>query len=179
MEKDNKLRGSLLDIVTKSYLTYPTECNRFQPPVHVHKTKTKPTECGIYNMAKSSIHLSRQLVGHYNRICQQIAAAEGDLRTQWGVEGDIPALQNILHSQEEKAKVKVDHILNDSSRPAKGPCDINASAAGDDFWSKFAVPPKDDRKAVKDTGETWAMAAKSIHKGVQRIVKCLPEDTER
>ena len=129
-------------------------------------------------MAKSSIHLSRQLVGHYNRICQQIAAAEGDLRMEWGAEGDIHALQKILCSQEEKAKVKVDHILNNSSRSAKGSYDINTSAAHDDFWSRYAVPPEGDRKAVNDIGETWAMAAKSIHKGVQRIVKYLPEDTE-
>ena len=97
---------------------------------------------------------------------------------KWGAESDIQTLQKILHSQGEKAKLKVNHILNHSSRSAKGPCDIIASAVGDDLWSRFAVPPKDNRKAVKDNGETWAMAAKHIHKGVQRIVKCLPEDIE-
>ena len=129
-------------------------------------------------MAKSSIHLSRQLVRHYNCICQQIAAVEGDLRMDWGAEGDTQALQRILHSQKEKAKFKVDHIVNDSSRSAKGLYDIDASAAGDDLWSRFAVPPKDDMKAVRDDGESWAIVAKHIHKGVQRLVKYLPEESE-
>lgn len=129
-------------------------------------------------MANSGIHLSRQLVGHYNHICQQIAAAEGGLRMEWGAKSDMQKLQKILHSQGEKTKLKVDHILNVSSRSAKGPCDINSSAAGENFWRRFAVPPKEDKKAVKDNGETWAMAAKHIQRGVQRIVKCLPGDIE-
>ena len=138
----------------------------------------KPTECRVYNIAKSSIHLSRQLIGHYNLICQRIAAAEGSLRMESGAEGDIQALQKVLYSQGEKAKFEVDHIVDGSSKSAKGPCDIDASAAGDDLWSKFAVPSKDDRKAVRDNGESWAMAAEHIHKGVKRIVKYLPEDSE-
>ncbi len=138
----------------------------------------KPTECRVYNIAKSGIHLSRQLVGHYNQICQQIAAAEGGLKMESGAEGDIQALQKVLHSQGEKAKLEVDHIINGSSKSAKGPYDINASAAGDGLWSRFAVPSKDDRKAVRDKGESWAMAAEHIHKGVKRIVKHLPEDSE-
>ena len=97
---------------------------------------------------------------------------------EWGAKSDMQTLQKILHSQGEKAKLKVDHILNDSSRSAKGPCDINASAAGEDFWRRFAVPPKEDKKAVKDNGETWAMAAKHIQKGLERIVKCLQGDIE-
>ena len=139
---------------------------------------TKPTECRVYNMAKSSIQLSRQLVGHYNRICQQIAAAEGALNMDWRAESDIQALQKVLHSQGEKAKAELEQIVDGSSKSAKGLCDINTSAAGDDLWSRFAVPPKDDMKAVRDNGESWAMAAKHIHKGVQRLVKYLPEKSE-
>lgn len=129
-------------------------------------------------MAKSSIHLSRQLVGHYNRVCQQIATAERGLRMEWGADGDIQAVQKTLHSQGEKAKVEVDYMLDGSSKSAKGPCEINASAADDDLWSRFAMPPKDDSKAVKDKGESWAIAAKHIHNGVQRIVKHLPENSQ-
>lgn len=72
----------------------------------------------------------------------------------------------------------MDHIVDGSSKSAMGPCDINASATGDDLWSRFAVPSKDDRKPVRDKGESWAMAAEHIYKGVQRIVKYLPEDSE-
>ena len=129
-------------------------------------------------MTKSSIQLSRQLVGHYNRICQQIAAAEGALRMDWGAKSDIQALQKVLHRQGEKAKAEVKQIVDGSSKSTKGPCDINASAAGDDLWNKFAVPPKDDRKALRGTGGSWAKAAEHIQKGVQRIVKYLPEDSE-
>ncbi len=96
-----------------------------------------------------------------------------------GTEGDIQMLQEVLYSQGEKTKVEVNHIVDGSSKSAKGPCEINASAAGDHLWSSFAVPSKkDNRKAVRDKGEGWAMAAKHIHKGVQRIVKYLPEDSE-
>lgn len=69
-------------------------------------------------------------------------------------------------------------IVDGSSKSAKGPCDINASATGDDLWGRFAVPSKDDKKAVSEKGESWAMAAEHIYKGVQRIVKYLPEDSE-
>ena len=94
-------------------------------------------------------------------------------------EGDIQTLQKVLHSQGEKAKVEVNHIVDGSSKSAKGPCEINASAAGDHLWSRFAaLSKKDNRKPVGDKGEGWAMAAKHIHKGVQRIVKHLPEDSE-
>lgn len=129
-------------------------------------------------MAKSSIQLSRQLVGHYNRICQQIAAAEGALRMDSGAESDIQALQKVLHSQGEKVKAEVERIVDGSSKSTKGPCDTNATAAGDDLWNKFAVPPKDDREALRDTGESWGKAAEHIQKGVQRIVKYLPDDSE-
>ena len=101
------------------------------------------------------------------------------MRFDSGAEGDIQALQKVLHSQGEKAKFEIDYIVcGSSSKSVKGPCDINASATSDDLWSRFAVPSKDDRKAVRDKGESWATAAEHIHKGVQRIVKYLPEDSE-
>ena len=95
-----------------------------------------------------------------------------------GAEGDIKALQKVLDGQAEKAKSEVDHNVDDGSKSTKGPCDVNASAAGGDLWSRFAVPSKDDRKAVREKGESWAKAAEHIHKGVKRIVKYLPEDSE-
>ena len=97
------------------------------------------------------------------------------MRIDSEAEGDVEALQKVLHSQGEKAKFEVDHIV---SKSAKGACNINASATDDDLWSRFAVPFKDARMAVRDRGESWAMVADHIYKGVQRIVKCLPEDSD-
>lgn len=97
------------------------------------------------------------------------------MRIDSGAEGDIQALQKVLHSQGEKAKFEINHIV---SKSAKGACDINESATGDDLWSRFAMPSKDGRTAVRDKGESWAMAAEHIYKGVQRMVKYLPEDRE-
>lgn len=145
-----------------------------------HITGTKPTTSTVYNAARSGIALSRELLGHYDRGCQQIASSECVLRMESGSEGDLQVLQRIINQQGERIRLEVEELLNGSRKLAKEYPGGDASTGDDNLWSRFAAiqATKEEGKVERNGIEGWAMTATQMQRGVQRMVRYLPEDSE-
>ena len=180
MDQDTQFQVSVLSILSQSYTSNLETVIPLSTPIPKRTTSTKFKTSTIYETARSGISLSRDLLGHYDRTCQQITSAEGLLSIQSGSEGDLQTLKRIFDKQGEKTKLEVELLLNGSSGlTTKRPGD-DASAGTDELWSRFAESKIRQEKdgAEQCGGKGWAVTAECMLKGVQRMVKCLPEDSE-
>ena len=175
MQNDHAPR-SLVTFLAEGFSTHRARPVLLEQSGDNHGECERPTVCRVYNLAKTGIGLSQELVAHYCRICQQIATTEDGLRMDIGAKDDLQALQRVLRNQREKTKVEVDDLLDGVGVDVKER-DRDARIADSDLWNNFAVPfERKDGTAGGNKGEGWLMAARHIQRGVQRIVKCLPED---
>ena len=97
-----------------------------------------------------------------------------------GSEGDLQMLQRVINQQGERIKLEVEQLLNGSRKLAKEHPGGDASTGDDDLWSRFAVieATKEEGKVERNGVEGWAVTAMQMQRGVQRMVKYLPEDSE-
>lgn len=93
---------------------------------------------------------------------------------------DLQILQSAIDQQGEKVKSEVEQHLHGSWKPAKEHPGRDASMGDDEIWSRLAVieTTSKEGKAEQNRGRGWAVTAKQMQRGVQRIVKHLPEDSE-
>lgn len=97
-----------------------------------------------------------------------------------GSEGDLQVLQRIINQQGERIRLEVEELLNGSRKLAKEYPGGDASTGDDNLWSRFAAiqATKEEGKVERNGIEGWAMTATQMQRGVQRMVRYLPEDSE-
>ena len=98
-----------------------------------------------------------------------------------GLEKNSQTLQRILEKHGEKTKLELHQILNGGPKPSKNHVEGGMLKADADVWDRFAVgEAKEEHGQPLDRrdGETWAVVAKNIQRGIRRAVKDLPEDDE-
>lgn len=131
----------------------------------------------IYENARSAIKSAGEMIAQYRKVHEQVAAVgEKVKRGNHDWEGDCQTLQNILHKQGEKAKLEVKRLLQGDVEDAE---EKLLSEADEDLWTRFAVTStEEERMAVKDPEQGWAVAARKARRSVHRMVRDLPEDSE-
>jgi hypothetical protein len=180
MEEDKDLHRSIFTISSRTYSNDLEKSTAMPTSVLKNITIAKSLKPTVYNASRSDVVLSRELLAHYDRGCQQIASVEGVLRIKSGSKGDLQTLQSAIDQQGEKVKSEVEQHLHGSRKPAKEHPGGDASMGDDEIWSRSAVIEaiSEEGKAEKNRGTGWAVTAKQTQRGVQRIVKHLPEDSE-
>ena len=90
-------------------------------------------------------------------------------------------LQGILDKNGEKIKLELHQILTGGPKSAKDHVESGMSGSDRDMWDRFAVREVKEEHVKPPggrEGETWAVVAKNIRRGIRRAVKDLPEDDE-
>ena len=140
-------------------------------------TEPKPTPPPIHQTAKSLITSSKLLLERYYQICQQVKSGEDILRIESGWDEDSKKLQKILKDQGKVAMREIRGLLHESSRASKEkPTDDMSEAEGGDLWKQYATLPSKAKDEPSRGGDGWAVATKHAQRGVQRLVKHIPED---
>lgn len=130
----------------------------------------------IHQNATSALSAGRHLIAEYRRVCAQVAAREGDLKSSQSSESDSQTLQDILKRQGEKAKAEVCHLLHDHTKDS---ANQYVDEADHDLWKRFALTStQGDHKSGTDPGEGWAFVVGNAQRAVERMVRHLPGDDE-
>lgn len=147
------------------------------------KDGVRPTElpprpssgAAIYETAKSAIALSRDLFSDYDRVCKLVASKDRPHTSSTSQKENREVLQRLLSKHGDKAKLEVRHLLHGNDKVSEE----NAVAADDPVWSRFAKTSASDiPKESGIKGQIWASIAKDAQRGVHRMVKNLPEDSD-
>ncbi|KAL2046776.1 hypothetical protein N7G274_000794 [Stereocaulon virgatum] len=180
MEEDKDLHRSIFTISSRTYSNDLEMATAMPKSVLKNTTIAKSLKSTVYNASRSGIVLSRDLLAHYDRGCQQITSVEGILRIKSGPKGDLQILQSAIDQQGEKIKSEVGQYLYGSRKPTKEHPGGDASVGDDEIWSRLAVigATSEEGKTEKNGGTGWAVTAKQMQRGVRRIIKHLPEDSE-
>lgn len=138
------------------------------------------TAHAFYRTAKLAVSSSRDLIAGYDRACEQIASGEIVQGMESGWADDCQTLRRILGRQGEKSKVEAYQGLHGEGANFKAQAPNEISATDDDLWSRIAGAPSKNGQAISGdfAGKEWATVAKHAQRGVHRMVKDLPEDSE-
>ena len=172
MAKDNRLQASLINILSESKRgTLKDDMMEFDDPGN-----SRSLGHTIKANAASACSHARDLITRYERICQRVAGQEGVLTTLSRSEVGFQAVRRILQMQGSKVIDEASQLLGvQFERP-------NHSLMGEienELWNRFAVDPRQEQSEIeKDTGEGWAVAASNVQRGIDRMVKDLPEGNE-
>ncbi len=175
--RDTRLQGSLITLLTESQRQHIDKTTMGAKET----TRTKLAAHSIFYNAKSGIAHSRQLLEHYDRMCQRVASTHGSLRTESNWEAGRQTVHRVVNKQAEKTKLEVHHLLHNSSKSSS---DIAAGVIlpeeDDDLWKPFAVVPSKQEvgKVGEDEFDGWGVAAKRVGRSVHHMVKHIPEKSE-
>ena len=98
-----------------------------------------------------------------------------------GWEKNGQTLQRILDKHGEKMKLELHQNLNGGPKLSKDHVEGDMSKPDVDMWDRFAVGGAKEERVKPPhgrEGETWAVVAKNIQRGIRRAVRDLPEDGE-
>ncbi|MCJ1392432.1 hypothetical protein MMC18_005299 [Xylographa bjoerkii] len=120
----------------------------------------------------SLLSLSKELLSSYDKVVEVIAGYEEMLQVGQNWEGDYQKLQHLLHVGKQVTENHVRAMLAEGSQDF-GHGGTRAEALDQDRqkWEDLSGVRKED-----DQGETWAVAARKMEKGVRRLVRWLPEE---
>lgn len=173
--RDYELKDTLINVILKAQ-----EDQKEMDDWGLKQTsKSKPTAFAVYQSAKSNIVSSRELLGHYERASQQVAAGEGVPMMGSAWEKDSRTLQHILDKQREKIKLEVHTLLNEDPKSSEEKVEGDRSESDTDLWNRFVVGEAGEENVEALDGrkrETWGVVAKNAQRGVRRTTKYLPED---
>ncbi|MCJ1381801.1 60S ribosomal protein L15 [Xylographa soralifera] len=114
----------------------------------------------------SLLGLSRELLGSYDTVLHDMAGYEETLQVGQHWEGDYQKLQYLLHVGKQVTENRVRAMLIDGYHDS-GQEGIRDGALEQDHkkWEDLSGVGKKD-----DCGETWAVAARKMEKGVRRLM---------
>lgn len=125
----------------------------------------------------SAISSSRELLEHYNRICEQVALREEAPKKSNSREDDCEALSAVLQRQGERVKLELNHLLSCKSKDSTNPISDDLRAPQAEMWNHYAATStKQDAATVAGPG--WAVVAKHAQKAVDFMLKDLPDESE-
>lgn len=89
-------------------------------------------------------------------------------------------MQRVLQKQGEKTKLQAHKLLYQGSPSSEQQDEHEVLATDDDVWNQFAMTASqwESRQADGNEKEGWGIVAKGLQKGIQRMVKDIPEDSE-
>lgn len=177
MTRDIQLRASLTTLLVE----IQREPSQKTTVGVTESTNARLTAHGFFHDARSRITLSRQLIEHCDRVCQHIGFADSISTAKGSWDGDKQSLQRVLDRQGEKTRLEAHHLLYDARKPPRAnPEDVVLPEEEDDLWKRFAAAEFKQEGAEIDVNEAagWGVAANNHERGVRRVVKNLPEDSE-
>ena len=133
----------------------------------------------IYRTARSLVSSSREVIKLYERSCQHLQSGKSTLGVEPEWKRDSEKLQTILNGQRKIIKQQIYSHLHGTKISSKERPAVAASLAeGEDLWSRYALSPSHNDKGPKvgSLVEGWALAAKNAQKGVQRMMRNVPDD---
>lgn len=127
-----------------------------------------------YQTAKSLISSSRRLIRVYEKICQEIASSRemNENRNDWGL--DCVKLDFIFEKQRNTTELKLNKNLQEKYNTTKIDHSVDARPPVEDLWISFAGSQREEFADMHD--ENWAAAVRRVGKGVQWLLKHLPDD---
>ena len=136
--------------------------------------KQKPALHPVHQTAKSLICSSQHLIQVYDQICEEIASSQGILKVgkEWDL--DCQKLDAVFEKQRNVTKREVEVCLQEKSGITKDRSTTDARPAAADLWISFAGGQIADCTDTHD--ENWAVTVRRVGRGVQRLVKHLPDD---
>ena len=124
--------------------------------------------------ADSLINRSKELLKTYDKTSQEIAAYGDTLQVDEGWEADCQRLQHLLRVGKQVAENRVRRMLSNQGEDSrKNDPRVETLEKNEKRWAELA-----EGESRKDDGETWALVARRMEKGVRKLVKGLPEEEE-
>jgi hypothetical protein len=133
----------------------------------------------IYQSGRSAIALSRELMSQYLGICEQTASREGPTKDVSERGDEVEALQRVLQKQGNKVQSELGRFIQGESNASTALPPDEVLAGDNDLWDRYAVTLKQGENNGKGKEHGWAVIAKHAQKGVHRIVRVLPDESER
>ncbi|KAL6717467.1 hypothetical protein ACLMJK_005382 [Lecanora helva] len=177
-EKANELttRNRQLQKSLISYLPNTERSLRMKDAAGVRiSSDADPLGPSIQETAQSALSSAKTIITQYRSICQQVEAAREKAlaRPKYDEEEDRQKLQRIIHDQGEKSKLEIRRLTEEDGDDAE---EKPLSKNDQKVWDQFAVSSRQkERKHARKSEQSWAMAAKSACRGIDRLVRDLPE----
>ena len=138
---------------------------RTQPITAAHPLRQK---------VESLLNLSKELLKTFDKASQETAAYADTLQVGEDWEADCRRLQRLLGVGKQVAENRVQRMILDQRVDAKMDGLTDETREKDEKrWAELA-----EVEGREDDGESWALVARRMEKGVRRLVKDLPEDED-
>lgn len=142
-------------------------------PLHVAldtkpTTHRKATPHPLQQKASSLINLSKELLGAYDKVSQDLVTHELSLRQvgqDW--EGDCQKLQHLLEVGKNTTGDKVRALTVEDGADLEE-CDAMDKLRDRQTWTELAGVKRED-----DGRDSWAATVRKMERGVVRLAKCL------
>ena len=175
--RDRKANHSFITLLKQSQQRLVTET-----VVALKKlTKAEVIAQHVFSDARTRVIRARELLDQYDQICQRLPSCASGSRTEavWDKGGQT--IEKVVGRQAWRAKQDVHHLLHGRNIFAE---EVSTNGRRpeeeEDLWRRFTktATRSIDDKTTRDRVDGWGMIAKRMGRGIQRIVKDLPEDSE-
>ncbi|MCJ1280757.1 hypothetical protein MMC26_000074 [Xylographa opegraphella] len=171
LERRTKAHEALTSILTASLAHHVSPSLKAVPGAGpLPQTQSSPHP--LQQKCISLLALSKGLLRSYDTVSRDLARYEASLQVGQHWEGDYQKLQHLLQVGKQVTAERVRAMLVDGDR-GPGEAGVGDGAVERDRkkWEDLSGVPGDG-----GAGETWAVVARKVERGVRRLARCLPDE---